>query len=653
MKPISQDLFYDYKFLSSLNYSPSKEYAVFCISTCDVPSNGYTQHLYTYKNGEVKQLTAAAKENSYFFLDETHIVFVNAKTSGAHNTELYIIDVNGGEATKFASIALPIGEMEILNDKYFIASATNLVDCPNFFDLSEEEKAARIAYEKENEDYEIIDEYPYYYNGAGFINYQRNQLFLIDRETFAVTPCCEKFCDVESYNISADRSKILYSGQIYENFKGKWSQVYVYDVATGKTEEVYNGTTMQIQRVFWYENEPIVVGTFAETWGAMENSKFYKLANNEMTLWIDFDGGLYHCVAGDCRYGHGRGFCNADGKPYFISSDNSAICLYTIENNEIVKVIADEGTVDDFAVGKDGEIMVVGMYDSKLQELYSFKNGERKQLTTLNEAVLDGYYVGKPKRFVMAKEPFDIDGWVIEPINYDPSKKYPAILDIHGGPKCLYGECYYHEMQLWAGMGYFVFFCNPRGGDGKGNAFADLRHNFGKIDYEDLMDYTDYVLSLYPSIDTTRMAVTGGSYGGYMTNWIVGHTDRFCCAASQRSISNWVSEVVASDYGIDFAVEQQFDDMYNCACELWDCSPLKYANNVVTPTLFIHAFEDYRCPIDQAYSYYTAIRCRGIDTRLVAFKGENHELSRSGKPKHRSKRLAEITAWIEKYTKEA
>ena len=651
MKPITQDLFYDYKFLSNLTYSPAKEYAVFCISTCNVQENNYDQHLYVYRDGTVKQLTAAAKESSFFFKDETHVVFINKKTSDEHNTELYEIDVNGGEAVKLCSLPLSIGEISVFNDTHYLAQATVDVTCPNYHALSEEEKAARRAFEKENEDYQVLDEYPYCFNGAGFTNHQRNQLFLIDKESYAITPVCPEFTDVESFDVSLDKKHILYAAQIYTTFKGKWSQVYCYHVETGETETLYDGTTMQIQRAFWYGGEPIVLGTFAETYGAMENSKFYKLHDNTMTLWIDFDGGLYASVGSDCRYGHGKSFYNDEGKPYFLSADNSAMCLYTIENDQMVKVIGDEGTVDDFAVGKDS-ILVIGMYDSRLQEIYEAKDGVLTQKTNLNEAVLQDYYVAKPKRVILKKSPFDIDGWVLEPMDFDPTKTYPAILDIHGGPKCLYGECFYHEMQLWASMGYIVFFCNPRGGDGKGNAFADLRHNFGNIDYEDLMDFTDYVLQLYPCIDQKRVAVTGGSYGGYMTNWIVGHTDRFCCGATQRSISNWVTEVTASDYGIDFAVEQQFDDIYNCAEELWSYSPLKFANNVKTPLLFIHAFEDYRCPIDQAYQYYTALICRGVPTRMVAFKGENHELSRSGKPKHRSKRLQEITAWIEKYAKE-
>ena len=131
-------------------------------------------------------------------------------------------------------------------------------------------------------------------------------------------------------------------------------------------------------------------------------------------------------------------------------------------------------------------------------------------------------------------------------------KKYPAILDIHGGPKTAYGEIFYHEMQVWANEGYFVFFCNPIGSDGRDNVFADLRGKYGTCDYRNIMDFTDEVLRRYPAIDEKRLGVTGGSYGGFMTNWIIGHTNRFAAAVSQRSISSWLTMEYTSDIGYNF-----------------------------------------------------------------------------------------------------
>jgi len=175
----------------------------------------------------------------------------------------------------------------------------------------------------------------------------------------------------------------------------------------------------------------------------------------------------------------------------------------------------------------------------------------------------------------------------------------------------------------------------------------DICGKYGTVDYDDLMAFCDTALEAYPEMDKANFFETGGSYGGFMTNWIIGHTDRFRACASQRSISNWTSFCGVSDIGYDFGEDQNAADIWTNHDKLWWHSPLKYADMVKTPTLFIHSFEDYRCPIDQGYQMYSALVRNGAEARLVCFKGENHELSRSGKPKHRLKRLSEITEWFE------
>ena len=161
------------------------------------------------------------------------------------------------------------------------------------------------------------------------------------------------------------------------------------------------------------------------------------------------------------------------------------------------------------------------------------------------------------------------------------------------------------------------------------------------------MQFTDEALRRFSFIDPARLGVTGGSYGGFMTNWIIGHTNRFAAAASQRSIANWTGFFGTSDIGYFFQPDQTKADLWRNAEKAWDQSPLKYADRVSTPTLFIHSDEDWRCPLFEGLQMFTALRVRGVETRLCLFRGENHELSRSGKPKHRVRRLQEITGWME------
>ena len=165
-------------------------------------------------------------------------------------------------------------------------------------------------------------------------------------------------------------------------------------------------------------------------------------------------------------------------------------------------------------------------------------DGLWERLTNLNDSALENRTVSAPVRYTFTdRDGFSVNGFVIEPADYDPGKSYPGILEIHGGPRAAFTHGFFHELQYLAGKGYFVFYCNPRGSAGGGEDFADIRGRRGTVDYNDLMEWTDFVLDKYKSIDPKRLGVMGGSYGGYMTNWIISHTKRFAAAVSMRSIA--------------------------------------------------------------------------------------------------------------------
>ena len=285
-------------------------------------------------------------------------------------------------------------------------------------------------------------------------------------------------------------------------------------------------------------------------------------------------------------------------------------------------------------------MLLCALWDMKPQELYD-ETGRR--VTHFNDAMLRGKYVAQPDPLNLTAGDHEVHGFILKPMDFEAGKKYPVIFDIHGGPKTVYGPVFYHEMQYWASSGYFVIFCNPTGSDGRG-AFMDIRGKYGTVDFDDLMAFCDAALAKYPEMDADNLFETGGSYGGFMTNWIIGHTDRFRACASQRSISNWTSFYGVSDIGPDFSEDQCGSTIWPDVEKFWWHSPMKYADKVKTPTLFLHSLEDYRCPVDQGYQMYSALIAHGVESR-----GENHELSRSGKPKHRIRRLNEITGWFEQH----
>ena len=298
-------------------------------------------------------------------------------------------------------------------------------------------------------------------------------------------------------------------------------------------------------------------------------------------------------------------------------------------------------------------LCIIGFYQQNRSEIYLVHNPEKLQrLTYFNSQNLSTV---KPLPLTITSR-FDreaVNGYVLLPPDFrqEARASYPLILDIHGGPKTVYGSTYYHEMQVWANLGFVVCCANPHGSDGRGNKFADIRGAYGQQDYDDLMDFLDAVLKTYPQIDSKRLGVTGGSYGGFMTNWIITHTKRFQAACTQRSISNWLSFCGTSDIGYLFATDQNKVKYFSLEDQktLWEHSPLHYINNAVTPTLIIHSDADYRCPYEQGMQLHTALTTLGVPNKLCVFHEENHELSRSGRIKAREQRLNLITHWFLQY----
>ena len=354
----------------------------------------------------------------------------------------------------------------------------------------------------------------------------------------------------------------------------------------------------------------------------------------------DCDDCECECECGDCDCGNERK-CESD-----CNSDNECNC------GSDCKCGCQSGEPCSCRQNHSS-LCIIGFYQQNRSEIYLVHNPEKLQrLTYFNSQNLSTV---KPLPLTITSR-FDreaVNGYVLLPPDFrqEARASYPLILDIHGGPKTVYGSTYYHEMQVWANLGFVVCCTNPHGSDGRGNKFADIRGAYGQQDYDDLMDFLDAVLKTYPQIDSKRLGVTGGSYGGFMTNWIITHTKRFQAACTQRSISNWLSFYGTSDIGYLFATDQ--NKVKNFSLEdqktLWEHSPLHYINNAVTPTLIIHSDADYRCPYEQGMQLHTALTALGVPNKLCVFHEENHELSRSGHIKAREQRLNLITHWFLQY----
>ena len=279
-------------------------------------------------------------------------------------------------------------------------------------------------------------------------------------------------------------------------------------------------------------------------------------------------------------------------------------------------------------------------------------SSESRRITRINDRVLRGVELGEIEQ-VWFKGPDDNDvhGFILKPPGFKRGRKYPSILEIHGGPVIQYGNVFMHEFYYLAANGYVVFFSNPRGSQGYGEKHSKaIWGRWGEADYGDIMAWTDFV-ARKPYIDRRRMGVTGGSYGGFMTNWIIGHTDRFRAAVTQRSIVNMISKYGAGDYNwllsYRFGGKDPWDDIET----YWDQSPLKYFGRVRTPTLVIHSEEDHRCPIAEGEQTFVALKKLGVPTEMVRFPEEPHGLSRIGRTDRRVERLKHMLRWFDKYLK--
>ena len=301
-----------------------------------------------------------------------------------------------------------------------------------------------------------------------------------------------------------------------------------------------------------------------------------------------------------------------------------------------------------------GTVVHTSSEPTTLSELF---NGERRLTEVGGEFVAERELVS-PERFTASsKDGSEVEAWIMRPAGFEEGKKYPVLLNIHGGPFTQYGNKLFDEFQVYSGAGYAVVYANPRGSSGYSETWARAIRGPSKggpgmasVDYEDLEAVLDEALGRYEFCDPDRLGVMGGSYGGYMTTWMVAHSDRFKAACSERAVNSWYSMHGSSDVGWMFKGyigSFSYEDP-----EAWlKISPLSYASNITTPLLILHSEADLRCDIEQAEQLFTTLRLLEREVEFVRFPGESHELSRSGNPLHRVQRFEVILEFFDKHLK--
>ena len=654
LKPIEIHDLLTYKFPENLTYSKDGKYLAFQVAESREKENDYFRNIWLSENGKSKQLTYSINATIVSWLDNTHLIIKRNTQNELDKTELFVIDVNGGEAMPFMTLNFPMTSLKVLDKNTFIATGKIDANDPDaYLDNDEVRKEKKKELEKEK-DYTVIDEVPYWHNGQNYTNKNRNALFLITQDS--VKRISEQYENIQS--VVLEGSDIYFLSETHVSKESRMNDISVYHLKTKKRASIYDKKDMMIRNIFFLNHELYGMAADLKSYGLNQTPDFVKITKNKMKFIKDPHRRLGSSGGSDCMLGGGKSQEIVNNKIYTTVSDEDRVEIWSYDSSFNETVLFDKPGVCFFLDACKNKIAFAYSDSKAPSEIYEMDlTGKNiKKITNLNGDAVKDKYVALPHTINYVSTGVEQKGWVLYPINYDSKKKYPAVLDIHGGPRAMYTEAFFHEMQVWASHGYFVFFTNICGSDGRDDDYADIRGKYGTVDYENLMDFTDVVLKKYPAIDKNKLCVTGGSYGGFMTNWIIGHTDRFCCAASQRSIANWISLTFIADIGLWFdpgecglAVDESLFDGFE---RMWNSSPLKYIEGAKTPTLFIHSDEDRRCPLPEGMQMMQSLAYQNVDTRMCIFHGENHELSRGGKPVHRLRRLQEITDWFDKYTGE-
>jgi len=342
---------------------------------------------------------------------------------------------------------------------------------------------------------------------------------------------------------------------------------------------------------------------------------------------------------------------------YFTAGVRGNNCLFRVPviGGAVEQIVGGLRYITGFDVTDDRLAFVLSEPDNPSDLFVTDAGGQNgRRLTEVNAQFLATKAIASTEE--MWYESYDgtrIQGWIVKPPDFDRAKMYPLALEIHGGPHAMWGPAeptMWHEFQVLAARGYVVFYCNPRGSGGYGQDFRLAIHaNWGLADYQDYLAGIDRVVA-QGYIDADQLAITGGSYGGYMTAWIIGHDDRFRAAVAQRGVYDLGAFTGVTD--IPRFIEQIFETFYwDDPEKLWQHSPLAYVKDIHTPLLILHSERDYRAPIIGAEQLYAALRRLGRTVGFVRYPGEGHELSRSGQPRHRVDRLNRIVDWFERHVR--
>lgn len=638
MRAMTPDDLYAITWVGECDISPDGSRVAFVATRMDRESDSYRSAIWVVHTagGEARQFTAGAKRDGSprWSPDGRWLAFTSER--GEDKPQLAVIPAAGGESKLLTNLPLGAGVPTWSPDGTRIAFSAKTGTPPD-------------PDPKKAKPYRRITSMKYRINGQGFTYDQRRHVFVLEVEGGEPRQVTDGDWDDTQPAWSPDGRELAFISARHEEREfDSTSDVWVVP-ADGGAARLLTESSGACGAPSWSPDGRQIAHIHHPTWPS----------NGTLRLVGAAGGGFKPAHGGLDREMGAGSLPGAVAQPAWLpggiltlaqESGNTGLYIGGSEDGGRWVGLGDE-MVSWYSVSKDGTkaaVVVSGVTRPAEVRLVDLASGQTKRLTNLNAGWLEEVAPASADHRMAAGSP-ELDVWVMKPGNYEEGRKYPVILNIHGGPFGQYGNAFFDEFQVYTGAGYGVVFTNPRGSSGKDTAFArGPVGDMGGPDYEDVMRAFDAALTECPWIDESRMAVMGGSYGGFMTTWIVGHDRRFKAAISERAVNDWYSLQGASDIGGTFnrqylgegATIQDDLDL------LLRQSPLTYAKNIETPVLILHSENDLRCPISQGEQLFVVLKQRRKDVEFVRFPDEDHELSRAGRPSHRVDRFEVILDYL-------
>ncbi|WP_448591538.1 S9 family peptidase [Thermoflexus hugenholtzii] len=663
-RPIqAEDLFRIFG-VSDPRVSPDGQRVVFVVKRIDPEKNRYLSHLYLadLRTGEVRSFTAGEVSDRAprWSPDGTRILFLRTRDQ---ETQFWMIRADGGEAWPVTHLeeGTPGDPVWAPDGRRFAFTFR-----PTHPDWT---RAARKRREEQRRSSppRVITRLNYRTEGLGFLDIYQ-QIGVGDVETGAVRWITEGPFDHASPAWSPDGCWIAFIANRSDDPEGRPYEEDIWRVPPegGEPQRLPSPPGYK-QGLQWSPDGQWLA------WIGIESREDPWMPYTPRLWALHVERGEVRCLTADLDRPVGNriltdtreAFASAlhprwsvDGRFLYIPVSEGGSChLYRVPlaGGAPEPVTAGELDIFDFDGGPGEQWVLAVSRPTAPGELFRGLPGRDgrlalQPLTALHREWLEEVALAAPEEITFSSlDGTVIQGWILRPPDFDPGQRYPLLLYIHGGPHAQYGHAFFHEFQFHAARGYVVFYTNPRGSTGYGEAFARaIQGDWGNLDAQDLLAAADFAARL-PFVDAERMAVAGGSYGGYMVNWLIGRTDRFRCAITDRSVVNLHSFTGTSDY--PFMPDGYWaGNAWERPERLWERSPLRHAADIRTPLLILHSEGDLRCPIGQAEELFAALRRLKREVVFVRYPPETgHGLSRTGPPDLRIDRLQRIAGWLDRW----